>query len=301
MTVGFVGLGKMGSQIVSKLVAAGHEVIAYDIDDSAVNAAAQAGAKAAQSPEDLVEQLDKETPIIWVMIPAQFMEGEVERYIELLPRGSTLIDGGNSYYEDSMRRAGLCAKQGIVYLDVGTSGGVLGLKNGFSLMVGGHNMGFKLIEPLLKALSQPSGAYTYAGPSGYGHFTKMVHNGIEYAVMQAYAEGYDLLKYGPLRDINLGAIADVWQHGSIIQSTLNGLIADILKQNPELEGISGSVASSGEGEWAKQTADKASVGMPALGAALEVREASQLGDVYFATKLLAALRNAFGGHDINIR
>jgi 6-phosphogluconate dehydrogenase len=301
MRIGFVGLGKMGSQIISKLLAAGHEVIAYDLNESAVDAAVQAGAIAASNPKDLVEKLGHDTPILWIMIPAQFMEGEVEEYMELLPRGSTLIDGGNSHYEDSIRRAGLCAEQGIVYLDIGTSGGILGYANGFSLMVGGHIMGFKLIEPLLKVLSQPSGGYVYAGPSGYGHYTKMIHNGIEYAVMQAYAEGYDLMKYGPMHDINLAAIANVWQHGSIIQSTLNGLIGQILTQNPELEGIDGVVASSGEGEWTKETADKANVGVPALDAALKVRDASQLGEVIFATKLLAAMRTAFGGHDINVR
>lgn len=298
MRVGFVGLGKMGSQIVKKLLAKDFEVVVYDTNEEAIGACIELGANGAHSQAELVELLG-EKAVLWLMIPAEFVGAEVDQYVSLLPHDSILIDGGNSEYEDSIRRAAQCAERGISFVDVGTSGGVLGLERGFSMMVGGEPDAYNRIKPILHVLSEPEGGYAYIGASGSGHYVKMVHNGIEYALMQAYAEGYDLLKYGPLAGLDLSDIARVWQKGSIVQSNLNGMIADILQSNPELDGIDGYVAASGEGQWTFEAAQKANVGMPALRAALDVRSASQAGKVYFATKLLAAMRHTFGGHQIN--
>lgn len=300
MKIGFVGLGKMGSQIVKKLIEAGHEVSAYDSNPELVVQTESFGAHGTQSRGDLVNSVGEQA-IIWLMIPAGVVENEVQEYIKLLKPGSTLIDGGNSNYLDTLRRAKQCKDAGIEYIDVGTSGGVLGLENGFSLMVGGDKMTYSKLLPAFEALTHPSGGCSYMGPSGYGHYVKMIHNGIEYALMQSYAEGYDLLKYGPLPDVDLAAAANIWQKGSIIQSTLNGLIEQILVDNPDLDGIDGSVDSSGEGEWTLAAARTAEIRMPALEQAIGVRAASQEGSVFFATKLLAAMRHSFGGHSINNR
>ena len=298
MRIGFAGLGKMGSQIVTKLLSEGHEVVVTDINPDAIEAAVAHGAIGASTREELIHKLG-DRPVVWLMIPDKFVEDEVNAYSALLPPNSIVIDGGNSFFKDTMRRAELLSSKDIVYIDVGTSGGVLGLDNGFSLMIGGQRGAFEHIEPLLDVLSKPYGGYRYMGPSGYGHYVKMVHNGVEYGLMQAYAEGYDLLQYGPLKNIDLAAVADVWQQGSIVSSTLNDLIAKILGENPGLTGIEGYVADSGEGRWTKETAEEANISMPALEGALQVRKASQEGHIYFATKLLAAMRNKFGGHSIN--
>jgi 6-phosphogluconate dehydrogenase len=298
MKVGFVGLGKMGKQIVEKFVGDVHEVFVFDVNQDAVEECAKIGAVPTKSREDLVNQLG-ESPIIWLMIPSEFVQEEVGAYSRLLPSGAILIDGGNSKYDETIERANLCAERGIRFIDVGTSGGVMGLSRGFSLMVGGDIETFDHLEPFFRTLSQPNADYAYMGPHGSGHYVKMIHNGIEYAIMQAYAEGYDLLKYGPMKDLDLAEIARVWQGGSIIQSNLNALVHEILAENPNLDGIDGYVADSGEGRWAYQTAESANVPMPALREALQVRTNSQNGYSTFATRLLSAMRNKFGGHALN--
>lgn len=298
MKIGFVGLGKMGSQIVAKLLAAQHQVVVLDINEQAVQGAVSQGAVAAQDRQDMVTQLG-EQPVVWLMIPADYVQAEVEEFNQLLPAGSVLIDGGNSFYERTLEHARACSQQQVNFVDVGTSGGIMGLEQGFSMMVGGSAEAVTLINPLLDVLAAPHGGYVHVGATGAGHYVKMIHNGIEYGMMQAYAEGYNLLHSGPLHGIDLAAVAKVWQQGSIINSTLNGLIQDILVNNPQLEGVDGYVAATGEGQWTYDTASKANAPMPALKAALDVRQASQIGDVYYGTKLLAAMRGAFGGHAIN--
>lgn len=298
MKIGFVGLGKMGSQIVKRLVEAGHAVTVYDSNPELVTLTEAFGAHGAKSREHLVSESGGQA-IIWLMIPAGVVENEVKEYAKLLQKGSILIDGGNSNYHDTLRRADLCSNKGIIYMDVGTSGGILGLKNGFSLMVGGERAAYDRLLPAFEALVKPSGGCAYMGQSGYGHYVKMIHNGIEYSIMQSYAEGYDLLKYGPLPDIDLSAVAKIWQEGSIIQSTLNELIRQIMTDNPTLEGIDGYVDASGEGAWTLNAAHDAKIKMPALEQAVAVRTASQQGDVFFVTQLLAAMRHSFGGHPIN--
>ncbi len=233
------------------------------------------------------------------MIPAQFVETELADWLAAIPAGSIIIDGGNSDFRLSGPRAELAAANDIAFIDVGTSGGVLGAANGFSLMVGGSQEAVATIEPILQILSQPNGGYRHVGPVGSGHFVKMVHNAIEYGMMQSLAEGYHLLKEGPYAGLNLSDIGELWQQGSIIGSNLNGITAQALKENPELEGIAGTVAESGEARWALEVAHAAGIAMPDIEAALQIRYASQQGNVNFATKLLAAMRNGFGGHDIN--
>ncbi len=300
MKIGFVGLGKMGSQIVEKLLGAGHSIVVFDVNSSAVAACAEKGAEAASSREELVAAVgDSDTPIIWLMIPSDYVEQEVAAYKTLLPAGSMLIDGGNSNFHDTLRRADDLRDHQIRYVDAGTSGGIMGLENGFSLMVGGEQAAVQTLSPLFEVLSMPRGRWIHTGTPGSGHYVKMIHNGIEYALMQSYAEGYDLLKYGEMPGLNLAEIAHVWQGGSIIASSLNELIEQLLSENPELESIDGYVADSGEGRWTYETAEAAQVPMPALREALAVRQASQEGHHTFATKLLAGLRNKFGGHAIN--
>lgn len=298
MKIGFVGLGKMGYQIVVKLVNAGHELVVYDISEEAVNSAVAIGATGAISREDLVEKLG-EKPTIWLMIPSDLTSSEITTFSELLEHGATIIDGGNTNYEETMQHSKLLQEKSINFIDIGTSGGVMGLENGFSLMVGGSNESYQHIVPLLDVLSNPNGAHLHMGPTGYGHYVKMIHNGIEYGVMQSFAEGYELLKMGPLPNIDLGNVAEVWQKGSIIESKLNQLVAEIMHENSNLTGIQGFVADSGEGQWALDTAEKSGVKTPALKDALNVRRESQQGQVSYATQLLAALRNKFGGHSIN--
>lgn len=298
MKIGFVGLGKMGSQIVKKLLAAGHEIVVYDIDQQAVAHVSEFGAQSAHDRQDLIAMLG-DNPIVWLMIPSDYIRSEVEAFADILPAGGTLIDGGNTNFNQTIEHAELLQSKQCDFIDIGTSGGIMGLENGFCLMVGGPRGRYEQITPLLNALVVPHGAHEYMGPNGYGHYVKMVHNGIEYGVMQALAEGYHLLKAGPLANIPLKEASAVWQHGSIVESTLNKLIAEIMNENPDLHGVDGFVADSGEGRWTIDAAHASQIPMPALEDALKVRVASQQGDVSYATQLLAALRNKFGGHAIN--
>lgn len=298
MKIGFIGLGKMGHQIVIKLLQAGHELIVFDVNQDAMKSAVDAGATRAKDRQDLISHLG-DSPFIWLMIPSKFTASEIETLGDLLPKGATIIDGGNTSYEQTIKQAEMLQQKGIELVDIGTSGGILGLRNGFSLMVGGTKSNYEHLTPALDALVRPNGAHAYMGPTGYGHYVKMIHNGIEYGVMEALAEGYRLLHEGPLPNIPLANVASVWQKGSIIESTLNELIYEILRDDPSLKGVDGYVADSGEGLWTLQTAKKAGIAMPAEKDALLVRRASQRGQVTYATKLLAALRNKFGGHAIN--
>lgn len=297
MKIGFVGLGKMGSQIVPKFLESNIEVIVYDVSPDAVAAMSNVGAGTATSREDLIAKLG-DTPVLWLMIPSDFVEDEIQEYSKLLPKGSLLVDGGNSDFRLTIRRAGELASKQIDFVDVGTSGGIRGLSNGFSLMVGGNQDSYNKIQPLLEILSLPNGSFGHIGPVGSGHYVKMVHNGVEYGMMQSLAEGYNLLKVGPVQPVNLKEVSRIWQHGSIVESGLNKLIVEILAEDAELTGIEGYVADSGEGRWTLETAKQSGISMPALQKALEVRIKSQQGEVDYSTKLLAQMRNKFGGHSV---
>lgn len=297
MRVGFVGLGKMGSQMVARLLSSNHEVVAHDVDPVAVGRVRRLGAIPAVERSHMVDLLGSK-PVVWLMIPAKFVDNEIGELLKLLPKGSIIVDGGNSDYRKTLQRYSRCQEKGIELVDVGTSGGILGLNDGFSMMVGGTNAAVHHVEPIIKALAQTQG-YKHFGPTGTGHYIKMVHNAIEYGVMESYAEGYRLLHEGPIKGIDLAGVSAVWQRGSIIASSLNGLAGDILKRHPHLDNTDGIVFETGEAGWALEVAREADVETPAIDAAVKVRKDSEKGAVTFGTKLLAALRNAFGGHPLN--
>ena len=298
MKIGFIGLGKMGMQMTTRLLKDSHEVVAMDVTPAAVEQAKALGAVGASTRDELIRQFGTTTPVVWLMIPSPFVQAEIEAWLDLLPAGSVIVDGGNSDYRLTLQRAELAKAKSVHLVDVGTSGGILGIKDGFSMMVGGTDEAVRLVAPALDSLAQVNG-WRHFGATGTGHYIKMVHNGIEYGVMEAYAEGYHLLKDGPIDSLDLAGIADVWQHGSIIDSKLNELVGEVLASNPELGGVEGKVAENGEAQWTLETAVAAGVEMPVVTAAVTVRHASQAGTIHFGTKLLAAVRNVFGGHPVN--
>ncbi len=299
MKIAISGLGRMGKQIARKFHEDGHIVIANNRSREPIEEMAKLGLIPAYSKEETVKNFSGERLVLWLMIPAEVVDDELSVWLEIIPKGSILIDGGNSDFRLTKKRAKLVEEKGSVLLDIGTSGGIWGYKNGFSMMVGGDENAFKIIEPALVSLSAPSGAYHFFGESGSGHFVKMTHNAIEYGMMESLAEGYRLLHEGPYKNIDLSSAGEVWQHHSVITSWLNELSRDALKENPELEGIDGFVAESGEARWALESAKEYNIETPSIQAAFDVRLESQKGNVNFATKLLAAMRNAFGGHKLN--
>jgi 6-phosphogluconate dehydrogenase len=301
MKIAIQGLGKMGAQIARKLAENKHTVIANDRSQEAIDAAVSYGGIAAVTKQAIVDAFDGDQVVVWVMIPAEVVEAELNEWVDILPTGSIVIDGGNSDFRFTKQRNELLAAKGLHLIDCGTSGGVWGYQNGFSMMIGSDSIqAFQAIEPALKTLSAPEGAYHHFGPSGAGHYVKMVHNAIEYGMMESLAEGYRMLKDGPYKELDLAEAGEVWQHHSVITSWLNELTRDALRENPELDGIDGLVAESGEARWTLETAREMGIPLQAIQASFDVRLASQKGDVNFATKLLAAMRNKFGGHTINI-
>ena len=298
MKIGFIGLGKMGGPMVQRLLSGGHDVIVIDHHQENIDAATAKGAVVATNHSDMVSKLDSPI-VIWLMIPAARVDDELTSLLELLPAGSIIIDGGNSDFRLTRTWAARCLGKNVTLMDVGTSGGIMGLENGYCMMVGGDQATYATIEPLVQTLAQPDG-YGYFGPAGAGHYVKMVHNAIEYGVMEAYAEGYMVLKEGKdYPDLDLGKAGQVWQHGSIISSKLNELATGILTTNANLDGIDGYVAESGEARWTLEIAEEQAIPMPVVQASFDRRIASTKGETSFATKLLAALRNGFGGHEIN--
>lgn len=296
MKVGFVGLGRMGAQMVARLLNYGHQVVAYDVNPDAVKNVRRLGAKTVYDRESMIAELGGR-PVVWLMIPADYVDGEIQELLKILPKGAVIVDGGNSDYRKTLQRYSRCQEKGIELVDVGTSGGVLGLNNGFSMMVGGTDEAVRLIEPLVKSLAQAQG-YHHFGPTGAGHYIKMVHNAIEYGMMESYAEGYRLLREGPMPGLDLKAVSEVWQRGSIIASSLNAMAGEVLHKHPDLDHTDGIVMETGEARWALEVAKDAGIDMPAVEAAARVRQASATGAVNFGTRLLAALRNKFGGHPL---
>jgi len=297
MKIGILGLGKMGKQILSRLLRDKHVVVVTSSKPETLAMAAAEGADTANSLAEMVHKLG-DHPIVWMMIPSDAVENQMAAIIDLMPHGGTIIDGGNSDYRQTKRRAALAAERGVQLVDAGTSGGILGEAHGFSIMVGGDKATVDSLSPVFQSLAQPSG-WAYFGPTGAGHFTKMVHNAIEYGVMESYAEGFRMLKEGgDYPGLDLSLASQVWQHGSIIASQLDELCGEILRANPGLDGIDGYVAESGEAKWTLERAKELGMPMPAIQAAFDVRMASQTGQTDYSTKLLAAMRNAFGGHAI---
>lgn len=299
MKIAVVGLGRMGMQIARKLAENGHEVVTHNRSPEPIAQAVSYGAAAAPAKEDVIKAFAGQPVVLWLMLPADVVDGELDAWLGLVPRGSVIIDGGNSDFRLTQKRAELVKSKGSELIDVGTSGGVWGYQNGFCMMAGGDETAFKTIEPALQTLAQPEGAYHHFGPTGSGHFVKMTHNAIEYGMMESLAEGYRILHDGPFPGLDLAAAGDVWQHHSVITSWLNELSRDALKENPELAGINGFVAENGEARWTLEVAKQMNLPAPGIQAAFDVRLASQRGETNFATKLLAAMRGKFGGHALN--
>jgi 6-phosphogluconate dehydrogenase len=298
MQLGMVGLGRMGANMTTRLIRGGHTVVVYDRDAKAVAGSAAGGATAATSLEHLVAQLTAPRAV-WVMVPSgDATEATIQSLGALLGRGDTVIDGGNSNYKDGMRRAGVLADRGVQFADAGTSGGIWGLAEGYSLMVGGDDATVDRLRPIFETLAPaPNTGWAHMGPVGSGHFVKMIHNGIEYGLMQAYAEGFSILRHKKEFALDLPRIAEVWRHGSVVRSWLLDLTANALRDNPSLDGIAPFVVDSGEGRWTVAEAIDLDVPAPIITQSLIERLRSRDSDSY-TDKLLAALRNQFGGHAI---
>ena len=299
MKIAISGLGRMGGQIVQKLLEGGHEVVAHNRSHGPIDEAVTQGAIPAYEKADVVAAFGDQPVVLWIMIPADVIDAELDDWLTVLPAGSTIIDGGNSDYRGDQARANKVAANGSVLLDIGTSGGVWGYENGFSMMIGGDKASYERFVPALETLSAPRGGHQHFSGNGSGHYVKMVHNAIEYGMMESLAEGYRMLKEGPYTDIDLAAAGDIWQKSSVVTSWLNDLTRQALHENPTLDGIEGVVAESGEARWTLETAKDLGIPLPAIQTSFDVRLASQQGDINFATKLLAAMRNKFGGHNID--
>lgn len=299
MKIAISGLGRMGGQIAEKLVQGGHTVIAHNRSPEKVDEAKNYGATPAYTDQEVLTAFGTDQVVLWIMLPADVIDSKLDEWLEILPAGSIIIDGGNSDYRGDAERATKIAAKGSTLLDIGTSGGVWGITNGFSMMVGGEKTAYDTVTPVLDTLSKPHGGHQFFGPSGSGHYVKMVHNAIEYGMMESLAEGYRMLKEGPYKDLDLAAAGDVWQQSSVVTSWLNDLTRQALHENPTLDGIPGVVAESGEARWTIETAKELGIPLPAIETSFDVRLKSQQGEVNFATKLLAAMRNKFGGHNIS--
>lgn len=301
MKIAIHGLGRMGMQIARKLAESGeHTVIAHNRSAEPIDEAASYGALAAYSKEEVIAAFGGEQVVVWVMLPHEITPTQIEEWLEYLKPGDIIIDGGNSDFRATKLLNEKVTAKGISFLDIAVSGGIWGYCNGFPLMVGSDDaVAFSTIEPVLKTLVQPGGMYAHFGPSGAGHYVKMVHNAIEYGMMESLGEGFRMLHDGPYQNIDLAKAADLWQHHSVITSWLTELSRDAFQKSPELEGISGYVAESGEARWTLEAAKDLGIALPSIQAAFDVRLASQKGETNFATKVVAAQRNKFGGHNLN--
>ena len=301
MEIGMIGLGKMGANMVQRLLLGGHRVVAYDIREDSIRSAEDAGAVGARTLNEVVEQL--QTPrAVWVMLPSgQITEENIQALSDLFAPGDTLIDGGNSNYKDSIRRTEQLAAKDLNFIDVGTSGGVWGLKEGYSMMIGGEPEAVEHLRPIFETLApSESLGWGHVGPPGSGHFTKMIHNGVEYGLMQAYAEGFSIMKAKSEFDLDLHQIAEIWRYGSVVRSWLLDLTASALEEDQELSDIKAWVQDSGEGRWTVFEAIDLDVPAPVITASLQRRLRSRQEQPY-ADKLLSAMRNQFGGHAVKKR
>ncbi|HIY92259.1 phosphogluconate dehydrogenase (NAD(+)-dependent, decarboxylating) [Companilactobacillus sp. HBUAS56275] len=297
MKLAMIGLGKMGINLTENLIRNGNEVVAFDLSDAARNDASTLGAQVEQTLEDAIKQLQAPR-IVWVMLPAGNPTNEtIDKLSEILDPNDIVIDGGNSFFEDSLKHNQILKDKQIKFFDVGTSGGMSGANRDGNFMIGGDDeKTFEYIEPIFKGIAQTDG-YLYTGKAGSGHYLKMVHNGIEYGMMQAIAEGFDVLEHSQF-DYNKEAVAKVWEHGSVIRGWLMELTQSAFSKDPNLDEIKGIMHSSGEGKWTLEEALKLQVPTPVIAASLMMRYRS-LEDDTFTGKVVAALRNEFGGHDVD--
>ena len=298
MELAMIGLGKMGLNMATRLTRGGHRVIGYARSVESVNEAIKLGAEGANSLDDIISKLNAPR-IVWSMIPAGKPTSDtIVSLSQILARGDVVIDGGNSYYKDSIRHAEMLEARGIEFVDCGTSGGIWGLKEGYSLMIGGKPEVVEMLRPIFATLAPaPDKGWGYVGPHGAGHYVKMVHNGIEYGMMQAFAEGFSILKSKEQFGIDLAEVSRIWQHGSVVRSWLLDLAVRALEQDPNLADIKPWVADSGEGRWTVFESIDLSVPAPVITLALQTRFASR-DEENFTARMLAALRNQFGGHAV---
>ena len=301
MQLGMIGLGKMGGNMARRLIEGGIEVVGYAQDRSAIDElAAKHGLIVADSAGDLVAKLEA-PKAVWLMLPAgDVTQAYVDELAGLLGAGDLLVDGANSFYKDSMQRAKTLAERGINFVDAGVSGGVWGLENGYAIMFGGTDSAAERLRPVIEVLAPARDrGWVHAGPAGSGHFVKMIHNGIEYGMMQAYAEGFALMRGRGEFELDLAAIAETWRHGSVVRSWLLDLTAEVLASDQDLEGIQAFVADSGEGRWTALEGIEQGIPTPIMSLALMARFASQ-GQQDYSAKLLAMMRQQFGGHSIQL-
>ncbi len=296
MQLAMIGLGRMGGSMVRRLIQGGHELIVYDQNAEAVKAYVGKGVRKAENVADIARQLSPRR-VVWVMLPAGApVQSTIEQLVPRLSRGDIVIDGGNSNFRDSLRRAEALQAKGIEFIDVGTSGGIWGLEGGYCLMIGASPAAFRHCDPVFRTLAAPDG-YAHVGPPGAGHYVKMVHNGVEYAMLQAYAEGYEILHASQDFTFDLHQIAKLWNHGSVVRSWLNELAERALARDGRLSGIRGYVEDSGEGRWTIEEALRLDVPAPVITLSLLARLRSRQ-EESFGAKLIAALRHEFGGHAI---
>ena len=299
MNIGIIGLGRMGNAIAFRALDGGFTVYGFDRDEKICKEAEQMGVTIVSS----IKELASETRLVWLMVPIEHVDTVLEELVPHLKEDDIVVDGGNSYYEDSIRRAKWLQKDGIIFLDCGTSGGIAGKGKGFCLMVGGDQSAYTKIHPILASIAAPGGVGHF-GPSGVGHYVKMVHNGIEYGLLQAYAEGFEIIKDGTFKDISidLEELSRVWRSSSVIRSFLLGLAHEIFQEDQELHDIVGEIAEGGTGRWTYQEAEKHHIPVPILREALETRRKSHKPDGQtYATKLIAMLRKKFGGHAVKTK
>jgi 6-phosphogluconate dehydrogenase len=296
MQIGMVGLGRMGANMTTRLLQAGHSVVVFDRNADAVATAASTGAVASGSLSELVSKLSQTPKAVWVMVPAgKPTDDTIDELSRLLGQGGVIIDGGNTNWKDGLAAYERCKAHGVSLVDAGTSGGVWGLKEGYCLMVGGDRAAVSACEPIFVALA-PDGGYAHVGPAGAGHFSKMVHNGIEYGMLQAYGEGFEILRTSPF-DFDLHQLASIWRYGSVVRSWMLELAVLAFEEDPDLKNIRGWVDDTGEGRWTVEAAIDQNVPAPVITLSLLSRFASRQDESYSA-KVIAALRNQFGGHAV---
>ncbi|MFH1254791.1 MAG: decarboxylating 6-phosphogluconate dehydrogenase [bacterium] len=294
MKIGIIGLGRMGNAIAYRLIKYGYEVWGFDSDGKNSKLASADGVKTVTTLQDITHYIN----IFWLMVPAgEIVDSVINALIPNLKQGDIIIDGGNSNFKDTVRRYQNLISQKINYIDCGTSGGLHGRDIGFSLMIGGDKKVFESLEPIFKSIAAPQG-YAYMGPSGAGHYVKMIHNGIEYALLQSYAEGFHLLKDGAYKDLDLEKISDVWNHGSIIRSWILELAQNVFAQDQNLTEISGKIGENKTGRWTLDEAKEQNIPVDLIERSLEIRAHSRQDGGNYATKVVAMLRNQFGGHAI---
>lgn len=295
MKIGMVGLGRMGSALAHRLHKHGFNVVGYDSTAPSEELIKQTSLIVATSIQELAQQVR----IFWLMVPADAVDQIITELLLHAPTHAVIVDGGNSHYTDSIRRAKACKEKNIVFIDCGVSGGIHGEKNGFSLMIGGEKSSIKALEPIFQAIAAPQG-YAHIGRSGAGHYVKMIHNGIEYGLLEAYAEGFQLIKEGSFKndDLDLFTITRVWNHGAVIRSWILELSHDIFKKDQKFETIGGEIQEHGTGKWTVEEANAHKILVPVIEDSLKVRASSRKTGGNYATKIIAMLRNAFGGHGV---